>query len=208
VPDDEGEVFVDPFPPTEGGGKRFKYYVADVPVSVVAERVQYYDTNGKLITESLKAYTRKNVRKEFSSLDTFIIRWSKADQKKAIIDELEEQGILLSAVAEEVGKDYDAFDLVCHVAFDQPPLTRKERAENVRKRNYFTRYGEKARIVLDALLNKYADEGIVSIEDIKILTVPPISGIARPLEIFEEFGGKEKYLQAVKELEEELYKAA
>jgi type I restriction enzyme R subunit len=197
----------DPFPPVESSGKRFKYYVADVAVSVVAERVQYYNKDGKLITESLKDYTRKNVLKEYSSLDTFLTRWSKADQKKAIIEELKEQGILLDAVAEEVGKDYDEFDLICHIAFGKPPLTRRERAENVRKRNYFTKYGEQAQLVLSALLDKYADEGIIHIEETKILTINPFTQFGTPVEIIKFFGGIQQYENAVCELEKIIYAA-
>ena len=204
---DEAEVVIDPFPPIEGDGKRFKFFVDDVPVSVMAERVQYYDENGKLVTESLKDYTRKNVRKEYESLDLFLTRWTKADQKNAIIKELEEHGILLSAVAEEVGKDYDPFDLVCHVAFDKPPLTRKERANNVRKRNYFSKYGEEARMVLDALLEKYADEGIEHIEETQILNIIPFTRFGTPLEIVKVFGGAEEYQKAVRELEGQIYAA-
>jgi type I restriction enzyme R subunit len=204
-----GEVIIDgPFPPGNGGGHRIKYYVNDVPVSVVAERVQYYGRDGKLITESLKDYTRKNVLKEFSTLDSFLVHWSKAEQKSVIVEELEEQGVLITALAEEVGKDFDPFDLVCHVAFDQPPLTRRERAERVKKHNYFTRYGEKARAVLNALLDKYADQGIEHIEDINVLKVTPLTEFGTPLEILENFGSKEKYLQALRELEAALYKAA
>ena len=119
-----------------------------------------YLVDGKLITESLKDYTKKKVQQEFASLDEFLHCWTDAERKEAIIDELAEQGVLIEALADQVGKDFDPFDLVCHVAFDQPPLTRRERAEQVRKRNYFTKYGEQARKVLEALLDKYADEGI------------------------------------------------
>ena len=193
---------------TGDGTPRRKYVVGDVTVSVVAERVQYYDKDGKLITESLKDYTKKAVLKEFKSLDGFLTEWKKADQKQAIIEELEEHGVLLGAVADEVGKDFDPFDLICHVAFGKPPLTRKERAENVRKRNYFTKYGEQARAVLNALLDKYADEGIQHIETINILKVDPFDKIGTPYELIREFGGREQYLQAVKELEQLLYIAA
>ena len=148
---------------TEEGTKIKKYYVSDVPVTVAAERVQYFDANGKLITESLKDYTRKALYKEFSSLDDFLNRWNHADKKQVIIEELSQQGVFFEALAEEVGKDLDPFDVICHVAWDKPPLTRKERAENVKKRNYFEKYGEQAKIVLQALLDKYADEGIVHI---------------------------------------------
>jgi type I restriction enzyme R subunit len=115
------------FPPSPEG-KRAKYYIGDVEVQVVAERVQYYGPEGKLITESLKDYTRKAVRKDYSTLDEFLKRWTSAERKAAVIKELEEHGVLLEALAEEVNKDCDAFDLICHVAFDQPALTRRERA--------------------------------------------------------------------------------
>jgi type I restriction enzyme R subunit len=143
----------------EGSGVR-RYVVANVEVKVVAERVQYFDTNGKLITESLKNYTRKTLAKEFTSLDDFLRRWSSAEKKHAIIKELANEGIFFDALADEIGRDCDPFDLLCHIAWDMPPLTRKERAEQVRKRNYFTQYGEQARRVLEALLEKYADEGL------------------------------------------------
>jgi type I restriction enzyme R subunit len=188
--------------------KQKKYYVNDVEVSVVSERVQYYDKSGKLITESLKDYTRNNVNKDFASLDDFINRWSAADQKQAIINELQEQGILFEALADEVGKDYDPFDLVCHVAFDQPPLTRRERAEQVRKRNYFAKYSDKAQAVLTALLDKYADEGIKNIEDMSVLKVQPFNEIGTLVEIIDFFGGKDHYLHALRDLERELYKVA
>ncbi len=196
-------VISDPAP----GQKRIKYVVDDVPVTVVAERVQYYGKDGKLITESLKDYTRKSVLKGFTSLDSFLSAWTDAQQKTAIIDELERQGVFLEALADEVGKDLDPFDLVCHVAWGQPPLTRRERAENVRKRDYFTKYGETARQVLNALLDKYADEGIVHIEDIRILTVQPLSDLGTPMEIIDAFGGQEAYLKALRELEQQLYAA-
>jgi type I restriction enzyme, R subunit len=203
--DDIGGILVDPPPPPP---REPKYVVADVEVKIVAERVQYYDKDGKLVTESLREYTRKNVHAEFASLDAFLAKWSSAEKKRVIIEELEQNGIFLSALAEEVGKNIDPFDLICHVAYDKKPLTRRERAANVRKRNYFTKYEGDARRVLDALLDKYSDEGIETIEDIGIINVTPIKEIARPLEIFNAFGGKEKYLKAVSELERELYTAA
>ncbi len=189
-------------------GRRIRYVVDDVPVHVVAERVQYYGRDGRLITESLKDYTRKKARSEFQSLDAFLKTWSGADKKKALMEELEERGVFLDALAQEVGRDYDAFDLICHVAFDRPPLTRRERAENVRKKDYFSRYGEKARAVLDALLDKYAQEGITSIEDPNILRVQPFDRLGTPMEIIELFGGREAYQNILRELEEELYQAA
>ncbi len=196
-----------PEPPPPGSGI-VKYYVGDVEVTVVAERVQYYGKDGKLITESLKDYTQKNVKQEYASLEEFLNRWNKADQKQAVIQELQEQGVILEALAEEVGKDLDPFDMICHVVFGQPPLTRRERAENVKKRNYFTKYGEQARNVLNALLDKYADTGIENIESMNVLKVQPLNKFGAPLEIIGFFGSKKKYLQAIKELKEQLYTAA
>ncbi|RNC71840.1 MAG: DEAD/DEAH box helicase [Desulfuromonadales bacterium] len=213
-PDDgeDGPIPEPPIPEPPGGGSGpkppeplRKYVVGDVPVFVVAERVQYYGKDGKLITESLKDYTRNAVLKDYTSLDAFLRKWNGAEKKQAIIAELEEQGVLLDALADEVGKDFDPFDLICHVAFDQPPLTRRERAENVRKRNYFTRYGEQARAVLDELLTKYADEGVQNIEDVKILRVNPFDKYGTPMEIIKSFGGRDKFEEAIREMEAELY---
>lgn len=190
--------------PDEPGG-RVKYVVGNVPVYVISERVQYYGPEGKLITESLKDYTRKAVRKDYRSLDDFLKRWASAERKAAMIEELEQHGVLLEALAEEVGKDFDVFDLICHVAFDQPPLTRKERAEQVKKRNYFAKYGEQARQVLNSLLDKYADTGVENIEDIKILTLDPFKSMGSAPELISAFGGKPAYLQALKELENNIY---
>jgi type I restriction enzyme, R subunit len=177
-------------------------------VKIINERVQYIGADGKLITEALRDYTRKNILKTFSSLDDFLLKWKDTEKKQIILDELEQQGILLTALSEEVGKELDPFDLVCHVAFGKPPLTRKERANNVKKRNYFTKYGEHARKVLESLLDKYADEGITNIESLGILKLNPLNTLGSPIEILNFFGGKEKYLQALKELETELYKTA
>jgi type I restriction enzyme R subunit len=189
----------------EGGSGRVKYVLGDVTVYVVAERVQYYGPQGKLITESLKDYTRQTVRKDYSTLDEFLLRWSNADRKAAILQELEEHGLLLEPLADEVGKGFDAFDLICHVAFDQPPLTRRERADQVKKRNYFAKYGEQARLVLESLLEKYADTGIENIEDIKILTLDPFKDMGTASELVSAFGGKPAYIAALHELEQNLY---
>jgi len=204
---DGEEIIIDIFPP-EGGEPPRKYYVHDVEVTVVAERVQYYGKDGKLITESLRDYTRNTVKKEFASLDDFLRRWDAASKKQAIIQELEELGVLFDPLADEVGKDFGPFDLICHVAYGQPPLTRKERAENVKKRNYFAKYEEKARLVLASLLDKYADEGVENMEDINILKLQPINQHGTPIEIVKSFGGKDKYFEALKELEDEIYKIA
>lgn len=184
------------------------YYVNSVQVQVINERVQYYGENGELITESLTDYTKKTVQKEFRTLDEFIQSWSEADKKEAIIEELLEQGVLLDELQEEVGKEFDPFDLICHVAFDQKPLTRKERANNVKKRDYFAKYGEKARVVLEALLDKYADEGIENIESMEVLKLRPFDEHGSLMEIIKSFGGKKQYLQAVQELERQIYMTA
>ena len=191
----------------EEGYKVKKFVVANVEVSVAAERVQYFDPSGKLITESLKDYTRKTLYKEFSSLDDFLNRWNAADKKQAIIEELANTGVFFDALAEEIGKDLDPFDIICHVAWDQPPLSRKERANNVKKKNYFTKYGPQAQKVLEALLDKYADEGVTHIEATQILTINPFTDFGTPLEIIQGFGGLDKYNLAIQDLEQALYGA-
>jgi len=185
-----------------------KYYVDNVEVRVATERVQYLDESGKLITESLTDYSRKTVRKSYASLDDFLSVWNDADKKQAILEELALKGVFLEELAEQVGRDYDPFDLICHVAYDQPPLTRRERAERVRKRDVFGKYGAKARAVLDALLQKYADSGIRSVESLEILKVDPLSTFGTPMEIVSIFGGKPAYLAALRELETALYQLA
>jgi type I restriction enzyme R subunit len=204
-PDDPPTVLVDPPDPPNG---RVKYVVGTVEVMVLRERVQYFDKDGKPITESLKDFTRKAVLKNFASMDAFLDHWGNAQQKQMIVAEFVSRGIFLEALADEVGRDYDPFDLVCHVAYDQPPLTRKERAANVRKRNYFTKYGEQARAVLDALLDKYADEGLEPVESVDVLKVQPFNRLGTPVELVRVFGGREKYIQAVRDLEEQIYRAA
>ncbi|SON49927.1 EcoAI/FtnUII family type I restriction enzme subunit R [Vibrio tapetis] len=186
-----------------------KFHVNGVAVKALAERVQYYDLDGKLVTESFKDYTRKTMVKQFASMDEFTKRWNDSDRKQVIIDELAEAGILWEALEDEVGKDMDPFDMICHVVYDQPALTRKERADNVKKRNYFTKYGDTARQVLINLLDKYADEGVQEIENIHVLKVKPFDEMGRPLEIIKKgFGGKPQYLEAVHELEAAIYQSA
>jgi len=187
--------------------KRSKFVVSDVPVKVAAERVQYYGKDGKLITESLKDYTRNTVKKEYVSLDSFLNQWTKSGKKMLILQELEAHGLLLDALAEQVGRDYDPFDLICHVVYDKPPLSRLDRADAVRKKNYFSQYGVKARAVLTALLDKYADSGIENIESMDVLRVQPLNQYGMPLEIINLFGGKEKYLAALRGLETQIYMA-
>jgi type I restriction enzyme R subunit len=183
-----------------------KYHVSGVTVKKIAERVQYYDADGKLVTESFKDYTKKTIHKEFASMDEFVKKWQSTERKQAIIEELEAQGVIWQALEEDVSREMDPFDLICHVAFDQPPLTRKERAENVKKRNYFTKYSEAAQQVLNALLDKYADTGITEIESKDVFKVTPFSEMGRPLEIVKNaFGSKQAYEQAITDLEQKLY---
>lgn len=217
VIDENGDevIFDTPYTPPDiiGGGDiisepRPKYYVNGVNVAVLNERIQYMDGNGKLITGSLKDYTRQKVREQYQSLDEFLNKWNQADKKQAIIDELIEQGIVFENLKEAISKEMDIFDLICHTAFDQPPLTRSERVNNVKKRDYFTKYGEQACKVLEALLDKYANEGIENIEDMKVLQVNPFDAFGSPIEIVKLFGGKRQYQQALIALEQEIYKAA
>jgi type I restriction enzyme R subunit len=191
-----------------GGTRPTRYVVDDVEVIVATERVQYLDASGRLITESLRDYSRKTVRSAYTSLDDFLTAWHKADQKQAIIDELSAKGVFLEELAAQVGRDVDAFDLICHVAFDAPPLTRQERAERVKKRHVFAKYGDKARAVLDALLAKYADSGLKSVESLEILKVDPLTAFGTPVEIVKLFGGKPAYLAAIRDLEDALYRPA
>lgn len=187
---------------------RQKVYVNGVDVSVLISRELHFDQHGKPITTSLKDHTKEIILGKYSSLDEFINRWNMTDRKEAIIAELQEQGVMVESLYDAVNKEVDLFDLICHVAYDQLPLTRKERANNVKKRDYFTKYGDQTRKVLEALLDKYADEGITNIESIEVLRINPFDEIGSPLEIINKFGSKEKYFQAVKELENELYKIA
>lgn len=192
--------------PEEDEKKIRKFHVNGVAVGVIAQRVQYYDADGKLVTESFKDYTRKTLLKEYASLDDFTRKWQDAARKEAIIHELEQQGIIWEVLAEEVGKDLDPFDMLCHVVYGQPPLTRKERAENVRKRNYFTKYSEAAQAVLDNLLDKYADAGVQEIESIQVLKLKPFDSMGTLPEIIKTgFGDRNGYNQALSELENEIY---
>ncbi|KGO94687.1 EcoAI/FtnUII family type I restriction enzme subunit R [Flavobacterium subsaxonicum] len=184
-----------------------KIVVSGVPATIISERIEYLGDDGQLITESYKDFSRKQVQQEFTSLDDFLMKWNDANKKQVIIDLLEEHGVVLENLADLVGKEFGDFDLICHVAFGQPPLTRKERANNVKKRDYFTKYGEQAKAVLHGLLEMYADKGVTSIENAKVLKLKPFSDIGTPMEIIKNiFGGKENYENAVHELEDELFK--
>ena len=193
-------------PPTPEGPGRLKVYVDGVGATIVAERVEYLDEHGKLVTESLRDFTKKALRKRFASLDDFLKRWRATARKQAIIEELEAEGLPLDPIAEELGTDLDAFDLICHVAFDAKPLTRRERADNAKKRDVFNKYGDRARAVLDALLNKYADEGVLNLDDTNVLRIPPFTQLGTPVQLIEAFGGREDFVAAVHVLQAALYR--
>jgi type I restriction enzyme R subunit len=187
------------------GGKMKKVYVDGVGATIIAERVEYLDENGKLVTESLRDFTKKALKKRFASLDDFLKRWKAAERKQAIVEELEAEGLPLDPIAEELGKDLDPFDLICHVAFDRKPLTRRERAENVKKRDVFAKYGPQARAVLDALLAKYADEGVLNLDDANVLRIAPFSTMGSVVQLIKAFGGKAGFEKAVHEMQSALY---
>uniref|UniRef100_UPI00402BB651 EcoAI/FtnUII family type I restriction enzme subunit R n=1 Tax=Methylomonas sp. PHL2-19 TaxID=3438878 RepID=UPI00402BB651 len=212
IPDEPGddETVVDEPPditlPPAGKDQPAKFYIKGKPVKVLTERIEYLDENGKLVTESLRDYSRKTIREHYASLDQFLRRWKSAERKDAIIEELAEEGLLLEPLLDEVGKDLDPFDLICHIAFDQPPLTRRDRANNVRKQDVFTKYGPQARAVLEELLAKYQDEGIVAgLDNVRILEIPPFNAMGTPIQLIKEFGSKTSFESAVHELQTALY---
>ena len=205
---DEDEIIINggelPTPPPTGPLK--KIYVDGIDATVVAERVEYLDRDGKLITESLRDFTRRALRRRFASLDDFLNRWNGEERKQAILDEMASEGLPLTEIIQELGKDLDPFDLICHIAFDAKPLTRRERAESVKRRDVFTKYGGQARAVLDALLDKYADDGVLNLGDAKVLRIPPLDSLGTPLELVRAFGGKPGFERAVHDLQSELYR--
>ena len=201
--EDETIVYVPPSPYPLDSPR--KVYVDGIDATVIAERVEYLDEYGKLVTESLRDFTRKALKKRFASLDDFLRRWKAAERKQAIVEELEAEGLVLDAIAAELGKELDPFDLICHVAFDAKPLTRRERAENVKKRDVFNKYGEQARAVLDALLAKYADQGVFNLDDVSVLRIPPLTELGTPVQLINAFGGKDKFVAAVHDLQAALY---
>ena len=188
-----------------GGDPIRKIYVDGIGASILAERVEYLDENGKLVTETLRDFTKTALKKRFASLDDFLERWKSAERKQAIIEELEAEGLALDAIADELGKNLDPFDLICHVAFDKKQLTRRERAENVRKRDVFIKYGQPARAVLDALLEKYHDEGVLNLDDANVLKVTPFTAMGSVVQLIKAFGGKEGFEKAVHEMQNALY---
>ena len=204
----ESEPDEPPKVPKPSEDKKPKYFLGGTPVTVVRKLVQYLNENGKLVTESLVDYAKRNVCSQYASLDDFLAAWNEADRKEAIVEELQKRGVFFDELSEEVGKDLDPFDLILHLVFDKPPLTRRERAENVRKRNYFSKYGEKAAEILDALLTKYSDLGISELENVDVLKVDPICQYGTPVYIVNTiFGGLSKYNEAIRELEKAIYAA-
>lgn len=206
------ETIVDGPPPdislSSTGPKRQKVYVDGVGAMIVAERVEYLDEDGRLITESLRDFTKKVLRKRFASLDAFLRRWKGEARKRVVIDELEAEGLPLGPIAEEVGKNLDPFDLICHVAFDCPPLTRRERADSVRKRDVFTRYGPQARAVLEALLAKYSEEGMLDLSDPRVLQIAPFDRMGTPVQLIRQFGTRADFEHAVTQIQTALYEEA
>jgi type I restriction enzyme, R subunit len=208
IPDDEividggNDISID-----EDPGNNRKMYVNGVLVTIVAERVKYLDADGTLITESLREYSRKTVVNHFASLEVFLRRWKSAERKQAIIDELEAQGLRLEPLAEEVNPSLDPFDLICHVAYGRPALSRTERANNVRKRDVFSKYGPQAKAVLDALLDKYQDEALIDLSDPRILQLPPLDKLGTPVELIRQFGSRAAFQQAAMELQDALYES-
>ena len=201
--EDETIVYVPPSPYPLDSPR--KVYVDGIDATVIAERVEYLDEYGKLVTESLRDFTRKALKKRFASLDDFLRRWKAAERKQAIVEELEAEGLVLDIITEELGRDLDPFDLICHVAFGAKPLTRRERAANVKKRDVFNKYGEQARAVLDALLAKYADQGVFNLDDVSVLRIPPLTALGTPVQLINAFGGKDKFVAAVHDLQAALY---
>jgi type I restriction enzyme R subunit len=212
IDEESGEEIIFETPDIIDGGyieeskNKEKVYINGVDVTILNERIQIRNEKGELVTTNYKDYSKQKINAEFSSLNDFLNKWTSADKKQAIINELYEKDIIFSELKDEIGKEMDIFDLICHIAYDKPPLTRKERVENIKKRNYFTKYEGKARAVIEKLLAKYADEGIETIENISVLRLPEFNEFGSAIEIINMFGGKPKYLELIQELENEIYK--
>ena len=202
---DDDSILPDPPQPPHFDGAQ-KVYVDGVGVAIIAERVEYVDEKGNLITESLRDFTKRALRKRFASFDDFLKQWNAAERKQAIVEELGAEGLDLEIIGKELGKDLDPFDLICHIAFDARPLTRRERAENVRKQDVFAKYGDQARAVLDALLTKYADDGVLNLDDTNVLYIPPFTELGTPVQLINTFGGTDEFVEAVHDLQAALYK--
>ena len=206
---DDGVILIDDDNEKEEKQKKVKIVVNGVEVEVLSERVQYFNSEGKLITESLTDYTKKNILGEYATLDSFINDWNSDKRKSVILEELSKRGVFLEALREyeHIDENIDDFDLICHIAYDKKPLTKSERINNVKKRGYLNRYEGAAREVIDALLEKYMDNSINDITDKSILLNSPFSKFGSASKIFNLFGGKENYNNVVKSLQKEIYKA-
>lgn len=203
-----GTIVDPPFGPIDEPGHHVKYHVHGADVFVATETVQYYSSDGQLVTESLKDYTRKNILGEYDTLDRFLSAWKSEHKKKAIIDELRTRGVFLDELRRESGQEQMSdFDLICHIAYDQKPLTRSERASNVKKKGVLYEYAGVAREVLEALLDKYATSNIVDLDDTRVLDLEEFRRFGNPMKIVAAFGGKKQYIQAAQKLEDELYVA-
>lgn len=206
---DNGGSEHEPKPKPKPGPKREKYVFKGRNIKIEAELISILGPDGKTLEiTDIFDFTRRNICSKYATLHDFLHSWTEADRKKAVIEELQEYDVIIDAVREKHPElaDSDVFDVICHVAYGQKPMTRFERANNVRKRNYFAKYGAQCRQVLEALLDKYADQGILNMEDPQMLRLAPFSQIGTPVKIIKLFGGKEQFQQAIKELELELYK--
>ena len=205
VPDDVVIIDDDPKP------KKKKLVVNGQEIRIQTEIVSVLGADGRTLeTTNITDFTRRSIRNRYATLDDFLHRWTETERKQAILDELADENVLIDAVrqANPTLEESDIFDVICHVAYGQKPLTRRERVNNVRKRNIFAKYGPECRAVLEALLDKYADQGILNMENPATLQLAPFSQIGTPVKIAKLFGGKAQFLQAVRELELELYKQA
>ena len=222
-PDWDGPIKIDPgFNPEEhqpGGAKEPPEPYTDKPivpiidknglkVEIIHKTVSIYDTNSKLLRrESIIDYTKENIRGEYADLDDFILRWRQDPKKDTIKKMLEEYGIDIESLKKEYKmEDVDDFDFICHIAYDQKPLTRKERAENVKKQDFFSKYSGVAKDVLEALLDKYMNQGIQEITNMEVLKLDPFIKIGKPSRIIKEFGGREVYINAIMDLQKAIYK--
>lgn len=185
--------------------KKKKVFVDGVDVQIINERVQYIGLDGKLITENLINYSKRNILKKYQTLSIFLNEWNKTTQKEIIIKELESKGVFFENIKNIMGNNFDPFDLICHIAFDKKPLTRLERINNIKKRDYFTKYEKKARLVIEAILEKYSDGGILNYEDLSIINLDPINKVGTPVEIAEFFGGKESLFKVMNEISNQIY---
>ena len=223
-PDFDGPIEQDDeYRPGQGGGddpppppevppkpKKIKFVLGDEPVTAIARTIHYRNAEGQLVVENVETFTRRCIKGKFESLQSFLAIWRGADRKELVIGELEREGVSFADLAEQLDADIDPFDLICHIVYNRPPLTRAERAKNVRKRDIFGKYGETAAKVLDAILDKYASKGIAELEtdEDKILSTDPINDFGSPVQIVRAFGGIDRFRTALHELSDAIYAEA